>query len=205
MFLTQTPVYLYQLFYPKAVFRLNNQQELALTFDDGPIPEVTEYILEVLKHYNVPATFFCVGENIVKHYGIFETILKRGHSVGNHTYHHLNGWKTDTDTYLDNIKKFDQIYFTRLFRPPYGKLAISQYKNILRNQYKIVFWSIITYDYHPEMSENKCIKLLKNRTVGGQILLFHDNIKSIRLISKILPFYIEFCQKLNLKFVPLKH
>ncbi len=203
MFFTQTPVYLYKKLYPRAVFNLIHQKEIALTFDDGPVSEVTEYVLDVLKHYDIRATFFCVGENVVKHFNVFEKIVKDNHSVGNHTYTHMNGWKMRTEDYIKNVKKFNELYPTKLFRPPYGKITLSEYKQLL-NDYDIIFWSIITYDYHSQMSPEKCINLLKRKTVGGQIVLFHDSIKSIRLISKVLPFYIEFCQKLNLTFVPLK-
>lgn len=205
MLFTQTPVYLYKYLYPQSVFNLNNKKEIALTFDDGPTPEATEYVLEILNYYNIPATFFCVGENIGKNYNTFEKILKANHSIGNHTYNHINGWKTNVDDYIENIKAFEKLYSTKLFRPPYGKITIPQYKYLLKNQYQIIFWSVITYDYHPKMNEMKCMNLLKQKTIGGQIILFHDNIKSIRLISKILPFYIEFCKKLNLNFVPLKN
>lgn len=204
MFFLQTPVLLYQKLFPEALFQLNRPDEIALTFDDGPIPEVTEFVLDVLKSYQIPATFFCVGNNIIKHKKNFERIIKEGHSIGNHTFSHLNGWKHSNPTYFQDIEKFEAIYSTPLFRPPYGKIKKSQYKELLKRNYKIVFWSIISYDYHSSMTLQKCWKLLENQTTGGQIVLFHDSIKSFRLISTILPQYIEFCHKLNLNFVPLK-
>lgn len=205
MLFTQTPVSIFKRLYPEAIFALSNPSQIALTFDDGPIPEVTETILDILNKYNVKANFFCVGENIEKHSHIFQKIIQEGHSIGNHTYSHLNGWKTSNSIYFDNIEKFNQLYPTNLFRPPYGKLRFSQYKHLIEKQYKVIFWSVITYDYHSKMTYKKCFKLLKNNTFGGQIILFHDNIKSFRLISKILPDFIAFCQNLNLTFVPLKN
>lgn len=203
MIFSQTPVFLYKKIYPESVFHLNNKHEIALTFDDGPIPYVTEFVLDVLSSYQIKASFFCVGENVKKHSHVFEKILNAGHSIGNHTYSHLNGWKCSNDKYFEDIERFEKLYSTNLFRPPYGKIKISQYKYLLQ-QYKIVFWNLIAYDYHPKMNKKKCLNILKKHTIGGQIVLFHDNIKSFGLISEILPKYIEHCQKLNLTFVPLK-
>lgn len=205
MIFTQTPVSLFKKIYPKAIFELENKKSIALTFDDGPIPEVTEHVLDILNYYNIKASFFCVGENIVKYYEVFEKILKNGHTVGNHTYSHLNGWKTSNKRYFEDIDKFNKIFPTKLFRPPYGKIKPSHYNYLIEQQYKIIFWSIITYDYHYKMNKEKCMELLTTYTFGGRIILFHDNIKSFRLIFDVLPTYIEFCQKLNLKFVPLKN
>jgi peptidoglycan/xylan/chitin deacetylase (PgdA/CDA1 family) len=204
MIFSQTPIYLLKQIYPNAQFHLNHPSYIALTFDDGPIPEVTEYVIDVLKHYNIPATFFCVGENIQKHTGIFHKLLQNKHSIGNHTFSHLNAWKYTSEEYLQDVLKFYKIYNTPLFRPPYGKLKPSQYKALLKHNFKIVFWSVISYDYHPQMTVQKCLNIIKNKTTGGQIILFHDSQKSFRLISEILPSYIEFCQKLKLTFVPLK-
>lgn len=203
MLFSQTPVFLFQKIYPSSVFYLNNSSQIALTFDDGPIPQVTEFVLDVLKYYNIKATFFCVGENIIKHPQVFEKILQNNHSVGNHTYAHENGWKTSNALYIESIQRFEKIFPTKLFRPPYGKMSYIQYKYLLQQKHKIVFWNIISYDYHHKMDKSRCFYLLKKYTVGGNIVLFHDSIKSFRLISEILPRYIEFCQKLNLTFVPL--
>lgn len=205
MLFYQLPVYIYKKLYPQAVFELENKNEIALTFDDGPVPKATEFVLDVLKHYQIKATFFCVGNNIQKNFNLFERIVQEGHTVGNHTYSHLNGWKTKDNNYLADIQKATLLCPTPLFRPPYGKIRRTQYRQLLNMNYQIVFWSIITYDYHPKMNPQKCFNLLKKHTAGGQIVLFHDSEKSFRLISKILPQYIEFCQKLNLTFVPLKN
>lgn len=204
MWLSQTPVYLFQKLYPSALFQLNNPQHIALTFDDGPTPYVTEFVLDVLTQYNIPATFFCVGENIQKHYTIFQKITDARHTIGNHTFSHLNGWKTSQANYLNDIQKFNALYSTPLFRPPYGKIRYSQYQALLQQNYKIVFWSIISYDYRADITPTQCLNLLKKYTIGGQIILFHDSQKSFRLISKVLPEYLSFCQRLNLTFVPLK-
>ena len=204
MWLSQTPVYLFQKLYPSALFQLDNPQHMALTFDDGPTPYVTEFVLEVLNQYHIPATFFCVGENIQKHHTLFQKMLDARHAIGNHTFSHRNGWKTSLVNYLNDIQKFNAIYSTPLFRPPYGKIRYSQYQALLQQNYKIVFWSVISYDYHSDITPTKCLNLLKKHTIGGQIILFHDSQKSFRLISKVLPEYLLFCQKLNLTFVPLK-
>lgn len=204
MWLSQTPVYLFQKLYPSAVFQLDNPQHIALTFDDGPTPYVTEFVLEVLSQYHIPATFFCVGENIQKHHTLFQKILDARHAIGNHTFSHRNGWKTSLVHYLNDIQKFNALYSTPLFRPPYGKIRYSQYQALLQQHYKIIFWSVISYDYRSDITPVRCLDMLKKHTIGGQIILFHDSQKSFRLISKILSEYLLFCQKLNLTFVPLK-
>lgn len=205
MWFSQSPVYLFKTIYPKSIFTLNQSNEILLTFDDGPIPQVTEYVLDVLKHYHIPAHFFCVGNNVQKHFDVFEKILADGHHIGNHTYSHLNGWKTTDEEYLEDVKKFETLHPTKYFRPPYGKIKYSQYLYLINKGYHIVFWSVISYDYHHAMTVDKCMKILKKHTIGGQIILFHDSEKSFRLISKILPEYIEHCLKLKLIFMPLKN
>ncbi|MCX7728051.1 MAG: polysaccharide deacetylase family protein [Bacteroidia bacterium] len=204
MLFSQLPVTIFKKIYPKAIFSLDKKNEIALTFDDGPTPIVTEYVLDVLHHYNIRATFFCVGQNIEQYEDLFEKILKKEHTIGNHTYSHVNGWKTKNKEYFDDIERTRHAFETNLFRPPYGKIRLSQYQHLVQQHYKIVFWNLISYDYHPKMDRKKCMNLLKKHTIGGQIVLFHDSQKSFGLISEILPEYIEFCQKLNLNFVPLK-
>ncbi|RME19544.1 MAG: polysaccharide deacetylase family protein [Bacteroidetes bacterium] len=203
MLFSQLPVSIYKKIYPRAIFELQNKKEIALTFDDGPTPKVTEFVLNTLNAYRVKATFFCVGQNMEKYPGLYRQILQDGHTIGNHTFQHLNGWKTSNHEYFESIEQTKKYCSSPLFRPPYGKIKWSQYHHLSQKKYQIVFWNLISYDYHPKMTFEKCWHILSRNTTGGQIVLFHDSQKSFGLISKILPRYIEFCEKLNLTFVPL--
>jgi len=136
----------------------SDEKVLYLSFDDGPIPEVTPDVLDVLKKYQVKATFFCVGENLEKNKDIIARIEKEGHEVGNHTYNHLKGWRTKDEDYFTNIDKFESLYPTKLFRPPYGKMKWSQIKRISK-QYKIILWSVLTYDFDPKLSIQSCLDI----------------------------------------------
>ncbi len=169
---------------------------LYLTFDDGPIPELTPWILEVLNEYKAKATFFCVGDNIQRHSAIFRTLLQEGHSVGNHTYHHLNAWKTDKKNYLQDIQKCqDEIEKrdakTHFFRPPYGKLNFYLRKEIEKN-YQIVLWDVLSYDFDEQVSRENCLKNTLQNCENGSIIVLHDNIKATRNLIYTLPRLLEY-------------
>jgi peptidoglycan/xylan/chitin deacetylase (PgdA/CDA1 family) len=183
------------------------KNEIFLTFDDGPIPDATEWVLNVLNEYNAKATFFCVGENIFKHPKIFEKILQNGHSVGNHTYNHLKGWKTGNQTYYDNIQKWEetivkhgfQLQNKPLFRPPYGQITYSQ-SRLLSAQYELVMWSIITGDFNKNLDKETCLRKCLKLTKAGDIIVFHDSIKSQQNIYYLLPRYLEELKKRGFVF-----
>ncbi len=186
--------------YKKSVWRINPASPtLYLTFDDGPIPELTPWVLDTLKHYNISATFFCVGENLLKYPEIAQRITNEGHLIGNHTFNHLKGWKSKNDAYLNNIEKCNSLSESKLFRPPYGRLKISQYKK-LKDNYKIVFWDVLTHDYDKNISKEKCLKNSIKYTRNGSIIVFHDNKKAELKLKYALPAYIEHFLKLNYKF-----
>src|SRR5690606_5871370 len=128
-----------------------------LTFDDGPIPVVTENIQNLLKSYNIPATFFCVGENIKKNPRIFEKLIEDGHAIGNHTYNHLNGWKTPLDDYMENVLKCEELTQSLLFRPPYSAITPKQIKALQKNNFKIIMWDVITGDFDQKITPEKCL------------------------------------------------
>ena len=166
------------------------ESSLYLTFDDGPIPEVTPFVLDVLKQFNAKATFFCVGENVKKHPAIFQRILDEGHAVGNHTYFHLNGWKTDNHTYISNVGSADALIHSKLFRPPYGKMKLSQISN-LKSQYSIVMWSLLSKDYDKSMTGKQCLQRVLRKAKPGSIIIFHDSLKAFERLQYALHKVLE--------------
>lgn len=194
-----------KLLYPKATWNIKNtEKNLYLTFDDGPIPGLTEWVLDVLKQYGIKATFFCVGNNIEKHPEVYKRIIDEGHMTGNHTFNHLKGFLTKTADYLSNTVKCEELTGTKLFRPPYGQLKRPQYKQLLLNGYKIVMWDVISYDYE-KISPETCFSNVKNHCRSGSIILFHDNLKAEQNLKYTLPKTIEYFLKLNYTFVSLKN
>ena len=166
MFLAKSPD-IVKKYYSKLIWNIpNNKQKIYLTFDDGPTPKVTEWLLGVLKHYDIKATFFCVGNNVEKHPLIFQRLIDEGHAVGNHTYNHLKGWKTDNQSYLDNVQRCQDVFESNLFRPPYGKIKRSQTK-IINQQYLIVMWDVLSGDFDQKTSPEKCLQnVIKHVKVG---------------------------------------
>ncbi len=194
------PSYLFKKLYPTAVWRMKvSEQKLYLTFDDGPVPEVTPWILDVLKKYNSKATFFCVGENVQKHNDIYLRILNEKHNVGNHTYNHLNGWYTDTNKYIENIKKCTKLTDTRLFRPPYGRLKQTQLKR-LDAHYTTIMWDVLSGDYDKKTSPEKCLQNVISHTRNGSIIVFHDSLKAFKNLEYTLPRFIEYTQRNGFEF-----
>ncbi|MDD3876718.1 MAG: polysaccharide deacetylase family protein [Bacteroidales bacterium] len=179
-------------FYPSYFvwdFKTNNK-DIYLTFDDGPIPEFTPFILDCLASFNVKATFFCTGVNIEKHPSFFKNILNQGHSVGNHTFSHLNGWKTPLDNYIEDVEKCYNAYHSKIFRPPYGRITRAQ-ANILKQKYKIIMWSVLTYDFSAKTSPEMCLKNAVNNSKNGSVVVFHDNLKSMEKVKYALPLFIK--------------
>jgi peptidoglycan/xylan/chitin deacetylase (PgdA/CDA1 family) len=184
--------------YPKRVWAFSNVDMPYLTFDDGPIPEVTPWVLDELKKYQVKATFFCIGDNIAKNPEIFKRIIAEGHQIGNHTCNHLNGWKTDTANYLDNVEKCEieiKKHFStnqsKLFRPPYGRLSFKQAKLLLSKGYKIIMWSILSGDFDISISKEKCLKNVLSGLKNGDIIIFHDSLKAEKNLRYVLPKVLE--------------
>jgi peptidoglycan-N-acetylglucosamine deacetylase len=197
------PNQLIRLIYPKALWKLEPADNtIYLTFDDGPIPVLTEWVLDELKRFNAKATFFCVGSNIEKNKDIFERIKKEGHQVANHTYEHIKGYKHSAESYGDNILACEKLTGTKLFRPPYGQLKLSQYKWLLKQEYKIVMWDVISYDYE-NITPEACFNNVKRNAKKGSIILFHDNLKAEEKLKYALPKTLEHFSKLNFNFAPL--
>lgn len=168
-----------------------------LTFDDGPIPEVTPWVLDILKEKNIKASFFCIGDNIQKHPQLFSRIIKEGHTVGNHTFNHINGWKNDSDVYMQNILKCEVEIEKhvkqkrKLFRPPYGKITPKQIKVLKQQGYDIIMWELLSHDYNKHISEHTCYNNATKKVRSGSIIVFHDSLKAERNISYALPKTIE--------------
>jgi peptidoglycan-N-acetylglucosamine deacetylase len=189
--------------YPKAVWHLNrNEKTIYLTFDDGPIPQLTDWVLEELKAFNAKATFFCVGENVLTHPDVFDRIKLHGHTVANHTMHHVKGFKNTVNDYLKEIDQCESLTKTKLFRPPYGQLKRSQYKALIERNYKIILWDVISYDYE-SISESSCAKKVMSNTKGGSIILFHDNLKAEKNLKYTLPLVLKHFSALNYTFKSL--
>ena len=171
----------------------NSEKKIYLTFDDGPIPGVTEWVLDLLKEENIKATFFCIGDNIKKHPDIFKRILSEGHQIGNHTFNHLNGWKTNTNEYIENFKLYEaellklNIENSFLFRPPYGKIKTQQSRIIRKLSYKIIMWDVLSYDFDNSITPERCLENVISNTQQGSIIVFHDSIKSEKNLRFALP------------------
>ena len=182
--------------YPSLTWNIKTKKkEVYLTFDDGPDPEVTSWVLDQLKKHHAKATFFCIGKNIKKYPEIFSEIIFDGHSVGNHTQNHLKGWKTKTDIYIDNvlecnktITQFNKLKIKQqLFRPPYGKIKKSQATKILNKGYKIIMWDVLSADFDTTISKERCLQNVINNTKEGSIIVFHDSVKAAKKVKYALP------------------
>ncbi|MGF1635945.1 MAG: polysaccharide deacetylase family protein [Cyclobacteriaceae bacterium] len=193
----KTPNILRQ-YYKDLVWQIpTDEKTIYLTFDDGPVPELTPTVVDVLKKYNAKATFFCVGDNVHKHPEVIQQVLEAGHSVGNHTHNHLKGWSTPDQAYFDNIDQCDTTlsevypgYVGRLFRPPYGRIKKSQ-AEILSRKYTIIMWDVLTHDYSNFHSAEKGLKYSIRETQPGTIIVFHDNIKASEKMLYILTRYLD--------------
>lgn len=209
LFQAKYPLFLKWL-YPNRISRITNSEAIYLTFDDGPVPEVTPWVLDLLKSYNAKATFFCIGENAKKHPEIFQRILVEGHLIGNHTYNHLNGWKTGTQAYFNNTNKaawtFQQISEENhtFFRPPFGKIKNSQAKILVSEGYKIVMWDVISGDYDQDFSAEKCYQNVVKNAAAGSTIVFHDSKKAFSNLKEILPGILKYYSEKDMEFRSLK-
>jgi peptidoglycan/xylan/chitin deacetylase (PgdA/CDA1 family) len=184
--------------YPDLIWRIPCvEKEIYLTFDDGPIPGPTDFVLETLKKYNCKATFFCIGDNVRKYPEVFKKIREEAHVIGNHTFNHLKGWSTPLAKYVENVKQFDeQVRMENgeskieLFRPPYGRITRSQIRSL--KAYKIIMWDVLTIDYNKNVSPEACFKNSVAATRPGSIVVFHDSLKAERNMTYALPRFIEY-------------
>ena len=216
--------------YPNRITQIQDKKSIYLTLDDGPIPEITPWVLEQLKQYNAKATFFCIGDNIRKNPEIFQQLLKEEHSIGNHTFNHLNGWKSKTEVYVENVIKTEEILLEnrrqkreyreekgennnpkpatsaqKLFRPPYGKIKNSQAKELVKLNYKIVMWDVLSGDFENRISKEKCFKNVINNASGGSTIVFHDSQKAFKNLEYTLPKVLEYYAEKGFSFKALKY
>jgi len=175
------------------------EKTIYLTFDDGPIPHLTEWVLDQLKQFQVNATFFCVGANILKNPAIFERIKLEGHVVANHTMFHSKGFKSTVGDYVREVEDCKKLVQNNLFRPPYGQLKPSQYRALKDKGYKIILWDVISYDFE-KISELQVAQNVLKNTKNGSIVLFHDNIKAEKNIKYALPIFLEHFLKEGFSF-----
>ena len=186
MFIEQPAVYLRWL-YPRALWRMNrHERSVYLTFDDGPIPEATPFILDVLRKHGIHATFFMVGDNVRKHPELFQRIIDEAHQIGNHTHNHISGIRRSLHDYSYNVEKANAYIHSRLFRPPHGWMRLAQYA-LLSRKYKVVMWDLVTRDYSKWMTAEDIFNNVKRYARNGSIITFHDSLKSIDKLRTALP------------------
>lgn len=202
MYLVKSPLLL-KWFYSSLIWNKSRSEKIVyLTFDDGPIPNVTDFVLNTLKTFKIKATFFCIGDNIIKHPEIFERVKNDGHGVGNHTFNHLNGWQTDDDTYINNVLKCQDLTQSNLFRPPFGRIKKSQIRKledqslklranpqlITQNpQLQIIMWDVLSGDFDTQISPSHCYRNVIKNTKNGSIIVFHDSLKAFGRLQFALP------------------
>jgi len=187
----------------------HTKNEIYLTFDDGPVPEATPIVLQNLREYNAKATFFCVGENVTRYPDIFHQLIEEGHGIGNHTYHHLNGWKASNQEYLEDVANcqevLDRLYSRKgkpLIRPPYGRLKREQWRALV-DHYQIIMWDVLSGDFSNAVSSSSCLTKSIRYSKPGSIVLFHDSSKTIDKLKIVLPGFLSHFSRLGYSFQPL--
>jgi len=191
MYLTKTPNFIRNRF-PSFIWKVpSSQKDIFLTFDDGPIEEVTPFVLQTLQKYEAKATFFCVGENIENNPEIFNDIKDLGHGIGSHSHNHLSGWGTDNIQYVSNVKKAANLSDSILFRPPYGRIKPSQAK-LIGADLKIIMWDVLSGDFDPQINAEQCFQNVIQNATAGSIVVFHDSQKSFSVLKEVLPRVLEY-------------
>jgi len=182
-------------FYPSLIWNIQTEAKTVyLTFDDGPNPTATNYVLSILESYGFTATFFCIGDNVVKHPETYALVIDKGHAVGNHTFNHLNGFAHTEDAYLSNTKIASECIDSELFRPPYGRIKKSQI-TALSSDFNIIMWSCLSGDFDANLDTSRALKKLQKLTKPGAIVVFHDSLKALENLKILLPAYCEYLVK----------
>ena len=202
LYFVKTPFWLQKL-YGNCTWQMPAREKIIyLSFDDGPHPVATSFVLSELKKYNAHATFFCIGKNVVQYPEVYNQIISDGHAVGNHTHNHLNGWKTNNDIYMNDIGIAQQYINSKLFRPPYGRITQSQLKILAGEQYKLspVMWTVLSGDFDDSISNDRCFTNVKNNTSNGDIVVFHDSEKAFERLKFTLPAVLEHFTERGFRF-----
>ena len=194
------PSMILKTLFPDLIWNIpNDENKVFLTFDDGPDPEVTPWVLDLLNQYNAKATFFCLGKNVERHPDIFQRIKDEGHAVGNHSYSHLDGWRTKNKGYFEDIERADKLIQSNLFRPPYGRIKPSQIR-VLKEKYKIVMWGVMSGDYSEKINGEKSAGNVLKWSRPGSIIVFHDSRKAYKNLNVDLPRILDGFRKRGLNF-----
>jgi len=202
MYLVKTPKFIQSLF-PNFTWNIPTQEKVMyLTFDDGPVPEVTPWVLGQLEKFNAKATFFCVGDNIRKYTDVFQQVVEAGHSVGNHTFNHLNGWAAENIPFFHNVRRCARLVDSDLFRPPYGRLKPKQ-SQFLQRHYRIVVWDVLSGDFDQKISKEQCLDNVMNSAGRGSIVVFHDSLKAWEKLQFVLPQMLEHFAEKGYRFEAL--
>lgn len=189
--LIEQPTFLLKAIYPKGIFRKDpSEKSVCLTFDDGPIPEVTPWVLDILDRYGIKATFFMVGDNVRKHPDVYDMVVSRGHRIGNHTFNHVRSMQMRVPDYIDNVRKCDSYFTTKLFRPPHGIMRKWVYRYMM-TEYDIVFYDLVTRDYSRRQSGAQVLNNVRRYVRNGSIIVFHDSLRSKDNLEFALPRAIE--------------
>ncbi|MFY7964883.1 MAG: polysaccharide deacetylase family protein [Chitinophagaceae bacterium] len=200
MYLVKTP-WLLKKIYSKCAWNIDTKEKkIFLTFDDGPHPTATPYVLDLLKQYNAKATFFCIGKNVEENRNIYNRIIEEGHTVGNHTQHHLNGWKVSDDDYINDIKQAANNIDSKLFRPPYGRISHFQIKLLQQMNFKIIMWDVLSGDFDINLSKDKCANNVLLNAKEGSIIVFHDSQKAWERLQYTLPKVLDYFSKNGYQF-----
>lgn len=201
--LIERPPEWYRRLFPGAIFRMppsgRNPGTVFITFDDGPIPDVTPAILDILDDFGVKATFFMVGQNVERYPGLFHEVRERGHLTANHTLHHIRGWKVDPEIYLDDVDKGGRLTQSNLLRPPHGWLSPAQLKRVSHN-YRVIMFDLVTRDYSKRVSAARIVENVKKFSRDGSIIVFHDSLKSYHKLKRALPESLEWLRSQGYKF-----
>ena len=204
-YLKKTPR-LFQKVFPGRIWNIDTDEKiLYFTFDDGPHPEATSFVLDELKKYNAKATFFCVGRNVKENFDVYQKIISEGHKPGNHTYSHLNGWKTNDKIYVEDVAKAAKIIDSNLFRPPYGRITKFQMKAIQGNKLhlKTIMWDVLSGDFDPAVTGENCYLNVINNAKPGSIVVFHDSAKSFATLQYALPRILKYYSENGFAFTVL--
>lgn len=202
--LIERPPLFYRLLFPEAIWRIKHRRRkvVFLTFDDGPIPEVTPWVLDTLDRYGITATFFMVGDNVRRHPELLEEVRRRGHAVGNHTMHHLQGMKVTAYRYMHDISEANDLIDSPLFRPPHGLLRWKQARAI-KDRYNLVMYDLVTRDYSKKLNPEQVFNNVRRYARNGSIIVFHDSLKAEKNMKAVLPRAIEYLRSLGYEFEPL--